>query len=113
MNKKIAVSAECHSDDQAAQVQFDAAPWLKKATIERIVKLAKCGWGGDYGADQVAMDMADKNSDIADMFKYIEIRNKVSKEHIGFECHVDATEARAWIQKNRPRVFAKLPKEDR
>jgi len=105
---KIAVSAECHSDDRAVEVSFDAAPWLKKAITKEIVELAECGWGGDYPADQVALDMAGKNKDIASMFTYIEARHKV--EHIGFECHVQEDEALAWLNKNRPRVFAKLPK---
>jgi len=105
------VPAECHSDDHACDVTFDAAPWLKKAITKDIINLAKCGWGGDYAADQVALDMAGKVEAIADMFKYIEARNRVNKEHIGFECRVEEEEARAWLKVNRPRVYTKLPKE--
>jgi hypothetical protein len=111
MAKKLVVHAECHSDDRAAEVPFDAAPWLKKASTKEIKALAECGWGGDYPADQVAIDMAGKVPAIADMFKYIEIRNKVSKEKVGFDCHVQADEALTWLQKNRPRVYTKLHKE--
>ena len=108
--KKFAVPAECHSDDHACEVAFDAAPWLKRATTKQIVNLAECGWGGDYPADQVAIDMAGKVEAIQDMFKYMEARNKVNKEHMGFECNVQEDEAIAWLHANRPRVFAKLPK---
>jgi hypothetical protein len=108
MAKKFAVPAECHSDDHAAEVKFDAAPWLKRASTKEILKLADCGWGGDYGADQVAMDMANKDADIAFMFKYVEARKR-SGQDIGFECHVQEDEALAWLNDNRPRVFAKLP----
>ena len=39
-DKKFLVEAECHSDDRACEVTFDAAPWLKKATIKQIEALA-------------------------------------------------------------------------
>ena len=110
MAKKFAVPAECHSDDRACEVAFDAAPWLKRAFIKEIVALAECGWGGDYPADQVALDMAGKVEAIKGMFKYMEVRSNV--ETVGFECHVREDEARAWLKVNRPRVFAKLPKEE-
>ena len=108
MTTKFAVPAKCYSDDQLVEVKFDAAPWLKKATTKEILKLADCGWGGDLEADQVALDMAGKDNDIAFMFKYIEVRKR-SGQDIGFECHVQEDEALAWLNKNRPRVFAKLP----
>lgn len=109
MSKKYVVPAECHSDDHVCECPFDAAPWLKKASTEDIVALAGCGWSGDYPADQVAIDMAGKDDEISFMFKYIEHKNKSVKEHIGFECHVQETEARAWLKKNRPLVYKKLP----
>lgn len=112
MTKKFAVPAECHSDDHAVEVKFDAAIWLKRASTKKIIDLCRCEWGGDYAADQVAQDMAAVNEDIDLMFKYVFARKK-SREDIGYECHVQETEARAWLKKNRPRVFAKLTtKED-
>jgi hypothetical protein len=107
--KKFVVPAECHSDDHVCECPFDAVSWLKKATTKKIVALSDCGWGGDYAADDVAMYMAGKNDNISFMFKYLEHKNKGKKEHIGFECHVQETEARAWLQKNRPLIFKKLP----
>lgn len=108
MEKKLTVPAECYSDDHACEVTFDAAPWLKKATVKEIVDLAECGWGGDYPADQVAIDMAGKVKAIKDMFKYMEVRSNVKT--VGFECNVREDEALAWLNVNRPRVFSKLPK---
>jgi len=109
MAKKFAVPAECHSDDYVCECPFDASPWLKKAAAKDIIALADCGWGGDYAADEVAMDMAGKDPEISFMFKYIEHKNKSVREHIGFECHVQEAEARAWLKRNRPRIYKKLP----
>ena len=107
------VRAECHSDDHAVKVRFDAVHWLKQASLDEIKKLAACGWGGDYGSDKVAEDMARKYDSIYDMFKYIEARNKVSREHIGFECHVNKDEALAWLLKNRKRAHAEAVKAEK
>ena len=108
MSKKFKVPAECHSDDYLFECPFDATPWLAKASAEDIIALADCGWGGDYPADEVAITMAGKNKEIALMFKYIERYNKKSKEHIGFECHVQEKEAIAWLEKNRPITYKKV-----
>ena len=107
------VTAECHSDDRVFECNFDAIPWLKKATAKDIIALAQCGWGGDYPADEVAMYMAGIESDIAFMFKYIEKKNNgCNRDHIGFECYVDSAPAFTWLKKNRPNIFRKIPKED-
>jgi len=106
MAKKFKVKAECHDDEHACEVSFDVAPWLKKARVDQIAALARCEWGGDYPADQVALDMAKTVEDIKYMFKYIEARNKVNKEHIGFECHVDEAQALAWLKAHRPKAHA-------
>jgi hypothetical protein len=90
------IKAECHSDDRAVEVSFDATPWFEQASQEDIESLKECGWGGDYPADDVAIFMAEHNGEIQDMFKYIEFRHKI--EHIGFECHVDSEDAEKWIK---------------
>src|SRR5262249_43686412 len=48
------VRAWVYRDDHAIECEFDAAPWLEQASIDEIVDLAKCGWGGDNAADTVA-----------------------------------------------------------
>lgn len=114
MAKKFAtVPAECHSDDRVIECIFDAVVWLKKATYKDIKALHDCGWAGDYPADQVAIDMAGKDDDIAFMFKYIEKKNQGGKrDHIGFECHVQKTEALQWLDKNRNRIYTRLINEE-
>lgn len=108
-NKKLTIKAECHSDDHAVEVTFDAVPFFKKASYEKILALAKCGWGGDYPADEVAIYMAGKNKEVKDMFTYVEARRK--QADVGFECHVDKVETLSWLLKNRPRIHAKLMDE--
>jgi len=94
------IKAECHSDDFAVEVSFDATEWFERATYKAILDLISCGWGGDYPSDDVAIFMADKNQEIAYMFKYVELRSKI--EHLGFECHVDEDDATEWIKSNKP-----------
>ena len=48
--------------------------------------------------------MAGKVEAVSDMFKYIEVRNKVNREHIGFECHVDESQALVWLTAHRPKA---------
>lgn len=101
------VKAECHSDDRAVEVDFDARKWFEQATDKDILALAKCGWGGDYPADHVAEHAAeiDKDREVRKMFKYIHLINKAHEdtdgEVCGFECHVDQEDAIMWVKKNR------------
>jgi hypothetical protein len=104
------ITAECHSDDFAVECQFNATRFFEKVKGHDIIALAECGWGGDYPADEVAMYAAGYDKQVSDMFKYIEIRNKNSKEKIGFECHVDENPAMTWLKNNRPRIHAKILK---
>ena len=97
------IPAECHSDDRFVEATFDATPWFDQASDKAITALVQCEFGCDYPADDVAIFMADHNSDIADMFKYIEIVGK--KTSMGFECNVERTEAMRWISKKRPHLI--------
>ena len=90
------ISAEAHSDDRACEVFFDATVYFVQASDEDLAKLAACGWGGDYPADEVAQFMAGRNKQLAELFKYVEIAHRVKK--IGFECHVNAEEAMVWLE---------------
>ena len=107
--KKFKIEAEAHSDDRAVEVSFDAQDWFRDASPSQIIDLLTCdigssGLGGDYPSDQVAIDMGSKIDELADMFKYIELRNKI--EHIGFECHiVDYEAAIKYLCEQRPVIF--------
>jgi hypothetical protein len=107
------IPAECHSDDYNVECKFDAVDWFKQAKPDQIVALASCGWGGDYPADEVAIWQADRDPEIAFMFKYLQaIRNDRTKKDLrGFECHVAPAEAREWLKTNAPTVLAEIEHE--
>ena len=100
------ISAEAHSDDRACEVFFDATVYFVQASDEDLAKLAACGRGGDYPADEVAQFMAGRNKQLAELFKYVEIAHRVKK--IGFECHVNAEEAMVWLEENQPELAARI-----
>jgi hypothetical protein len=108
------IKAEVHSDDHVVEHNFDATKWFRLATDENIIKLAQCGWGGDYPADNVAIFMAEQDSGVADVFKYLELiaKDPMKKDCHGFECHVDEEQARSWIAKHRPHLIDKLSPEE-
>lgn len=93
------VSAETHDDDHRFEVAFDAALWFEQASDQAIVDLAKCGWGCDYAADDVAEFFRDSNPRVANMF---DCKNS------GFECNVEEDEAYAWIKANKPALLPAL-----
>ena len=101
------IKAECHSDDRNVEVEFDATKWFKRATKKAILALAGCGWRGDYPADAVAEFMANHNSEVADMYKYLSIINR-KRTVCGFECSVNESDAMEWLKINRPNIFKAL-----
>lgn len=103
---EFGVMAECHSDDRAVTAKFDAAPWLKQATDADIRALVRCGFGGDYPADDVAIWTANHDESVASMFEYLELRSPI--ENVGFECHVDEEACMGWIASNRKYLTTSL-----
>lgn len=104
----MSISAECHSDDYKVEVSFDAVPWFKQASDDAIKALADCDWGGDYPADDVAIYMAFDNADVRRMFTYLDIVGDV-----GFECHVNKSEAILWLAENRLALDLEMCKTER
>lgn len=100
----LTIGASAHSDDHRVEVDFDAAPWFKKAIAEDILSLVYCQWGGDYPADDIAQSMAEHEAQLARMFDYISIAN-TDRITIGFECHVETDDARAWLNRHRPELL--------
>lgn len=94
------IYATAHTDDRVIYVEFDALNWFKQASCAEIVELARCGWGGDYPADYVAIWMADRDPDTARIFDHT-----ASHEPCGFECYVNGKQALAWLKKNRLHVY--------
>ena len=79
-------------------VDFDAAPWFRAATDEQVQTLANCGWGGNYPADEVAAWIRRANREVDALLVLIEARGA------GYECHVDADDAIAWLGTHRPHL---------
>jgi len=98
------IHAECHSDDHAVEVQFDATPWFHQATDDEILDLEACDWGYDYPADQIAIYMSTHNKEIEFMFAYVEARHKVYQD-CGFECQVNQEDAIEFLYHDRPGLF--------
>lgn len=94
------ITAECWSDDRVYEVSFNAVEWFRQASTDDILALAKCGWRGDYPADEVALYVQHTlphNSDLSVLFDYC-----ARKHEIGFECSVDENSARHWLKIHRP-----------
>lgn len=107
------IAAECHTDDRVYEVNFDARPWFEQASEEEILDLARCGWGGNYPSDQVAIDSAEWSDEVSEMFRYIYRKNsKGLGDTIGFECHVESKDAYKWLEANRPGLVAAVRTED-
>lgn len=101
-SRSPSIRAEVHSDDYAMQIHFNAVSWLRTASDAAIRALAACDWGGDYPADAVARDLADQNADLEQFFRFEAYRR------VGFECHVDAADALAWLAVHRPPLYREL-----
>lgn len=100
----VEVKAEAHTDDYVIQVDFDAKGYLSFAQPEDLVKLALCGWGGDYPADEVARHeaLSFENEDMNILFGYLRLK----RHGLGYECHVDEETAMTWLLEHRPEVAA-------
>ena len=97
------IKAEVHSDDFIFKEEFDATKWFEQASEKEILDLAKCDWGGDYPADNVARESVDWFDGIANVLDYC-----TRKTDMGFECHVDGDEALTWLRNNRPLIYRKI-----
>ncbi len=106
------IQAEAHSDDRNVEVSFDATDFFAKASDKDILDLARCGWRGDYPADEVALRTADTHQNLAFMFKYLEaIANDPAKKDChGFECSVNEADACAWVRENRQHLVTEIEK---
>ena len=124
VNKDFLIHAKAWSDDRCIEVEFDATRWFEQATEEQIIALAKTDpyghngeisnvllWGYDYSADEVAQYMSNYNGELARLFQYSEMRATSRFPDIGgFDCEVDAVDARRWLAEHRPEI--ELPTDE-
>ena len=108
----VTIKAKAHSDDRVYEVDFDAEPYFRNANAEAILQLAKCGWGGDYPADNVVLYVAEKslNDNVVAMFGYLERKNKTAD--VGFECRVDRESAMRWLKDRMPLLHAAILRQE-
>jgi len=92
------ILARTYDDGHVVEVLFDAEPWFKQASDEEIRELAACRWGGDDASDNIAFFMADRNVEVANMFK------QRDRSKCGFECYVDVEDAMKWLNTHRPHL---------
>jgi hypothetical protein len=102
-NKNLVIPAECHSDDHAVQVAFDALPWFQSATDAQIEAVARDEWGPESTTDAIALFMESKCERVRFMFEYVHVRNQI--EDIGYGCTVDGEKALAWLKDNRSSAY--------
>lgn len=107
---EVIVPADVNTDDHQHREAFDAVCWFQYASDDAIVALAKCGWGGDYPADDVARYIAEKDVMGMDcpVGHLLRIAERTEAGLLGFECHVNKERALAWLKENRTNLFADL-----
>jgi hypothetical protein len=102
------VSATIHSDDHHSVAAFQANRWLSDASDDQIKELFAISWGGDLEADEVAYFMEPLDLSVELALDYSRTGKQLSGDPMGFEVHVDGTEALAWLSAHRPELFKEL-----
>jgi hypothetical protein len=104
------IPARCHTADERFSVTFDAAPWFTEVDGESIVHLARQGWSSSSIADALAGRPGYER--LRELMQYA--TERLRQESLedptwsAFECIVNAPEALAWLEANRPAVAAKI-----
>jgi hypothetical protein len=89
------INAALKTDNGVHEVTFDATPWFEQADVEALRDLAKCDFGGDYPADDVAWWVGDHDETVREVLDYCQ------EEDEGFEVHIDKEQALAWLKEHR------------
>jgi|KBSMisStaDraftv2_1062788.scaffolds.fasta_scaffold03160_22 hypothetical protein len=105
------ITAKVHSDDYLVEITFDATEWFDQAPGFEIEDLAACEWGGDQPADYVTFFYDETKT--KRLFDYLSLNPTMGfkNDPVGFECHVDETEAMNWLKQNRNEVYRKLTEQ--
>lgn len=101
------IRAEAHSDDRKINIEFNANAWFSRASDGEIKELADCDFGGDQAADGVARFFEDFDLKIQDLFHYMHLLRN-NKHPPGFECYVNESDAKLWIETHRPILYKEL-----
>lgn len=109
------VDAEVWHDLHVMKVAFDAVAWLRAASQAELTQLARDGWCMAESADAVALAAEGYAPAVKDFFSGLHTINdnrSPSEERVGFECRVDAEQALAWLDVNRPELAPIIRAED-
>jgi hypothetical protein len=104
------IRAECHAADNARSIEFDSTPWFQEADAESIVHIAAQDWSSQAVAD--ALSVRPGYERLRDVIAYARDRLRMESREDPlwptFACRVNATEALAWLEANRPDVAARV-----
>jgi hypothetical protein len=103
------VKATFWTDDRVFTVEFDARPYLMRATDEQLLSILEVGFSNDESTDWVAEYVAENklNAELVNAFAYIGALRKALKDPIGFECSVDVEGYYRWMDAHRRAVLAR------
>lgn len=99
------ISAEV-SVGQAGAFRFNAVAWFRSADPSEILRLARDQWGGS-GEHDTAIELLDFCAERDPSLRAF-LEDNDEEPHVD----VDEDEARAWLSRNKPRVWRALPVED-
>jgi hypothetical protein len=109
------IHATCHTADNIRWLEFDATPWFSEADAPSIIDLAQRGWASNAIAE--ALERRQGYEGLHEFFEYA--AKRLQPESLEdptwdtFECVVDGPEAVAWLEKNRPEVMTRIPRQSR
>lgn len=107
------IAAEAWSDCRQFNIKFDATLWAKQASDQALLDLGKCGFRGDYAADDVVLFMAKHDGKAASLFEFLQVvRYQINGDTNGFECAVDEDDLRNWLKEHKPHLIEKVFTDD-
>ncbi len=107
---EFTLPAEARSDDGEAGCHFDALAYFQQASDDDLEKLAGCGFGGNYPADDIAYFYEAEDRRVSDMLRHCEQLqdDPEAEDHSGFEVRVEPRAALDWIRVKRPALYERL-----
>jgi hypothetical protein len=104
------IRAECHTADEAMQVEFDATPWFETADARTIVLLSRKNWSVPWVAD--GLEARPGYEALHELIRYardrLEMETREDPSWATFECRVDGNGATAWLDRHRPDIAAEI-----
>jgi hypothetical protein len=103
----LTIPAKIRSDDWAKYAEFDASAWFATAPPEKILELARNGWGGNESSNEAARYCAGSDGIVADVLQYV-MYLRHGGLRSGYKCVVNGVAALEWLAYHRPEVLAML-----